>query len=333
MSLQNPLPQAAPVRDGWPATRHGRWRLNLALQGGGAHGAFTWGVLDRLAGVDGLEVSAISGSSAGAVNAVVFASGWIAGGPDGARAALAELWGTIGREALRLQTTGLSHAVIDTATSLLSPYQLNPFNLNPLRDLLERLVDFDALRRARRPALLIAATNLRTGGLRLFDNAGLSLEAVLASACLPAFHHAVEIDGEAYWDGAYVSNPPVLALVERSKAPDTLLVRINVGTRDDRPRSAAGIRSRVGEIVFDQPLTRELELLEAQRGQGGRLGAWLSVRGRRLARHRLHVIDGAAATAALAPATRLLPDTAVLEGLRELGRNAAADWLAGAQGA
>ena len=299
--------------------------LNLALQGGGAHGAFTWGVLDRLGEVEGLEIRGISGTSAGAVNAVVFASGWLAGGPAGAKANLATLWRTIGTATRRLKRSGVSTTALDTATHLLSPYQLNPFGLNPLRDVLAGLVDVERLRNDRSLGLFIAATNLRTGALRLFENADLSLDAVLASACLPSLHHAIEIDGDAYWDGGYVSNPPVLPLVEGSTARDTLLVRINVGTRGEHPRSAAGIRSRIGEIVFEQPLERELALLEARRPSP--LGLPLTARQHRLARHRLHVIDGGEAIAALDPTTRVLADHRTLEHLHDLGRAAATAWL------
>ncbi len=303
-------------------------RLNLALQGGGAHGAYTWGVLDQLSEVEGLEPHALSGTSAGAINAVVFASGWLAAGPEGARANLAELWQSVAAASHSLSGSGLTHAGVGVALHLLSPYQLNPFGLNPLRHMLARLVDFERLRDARAPQLLIAATNLRTGALRLFGNAELSIDTVLASACLPSLHHAVEIDGDAYWDGGYVSNPPILPLVERSTIRDTLLVRINVGSRDDHPRSAAGIRNRIGEIVFEQPLERELALLRAHCPDRPRLAVpTFSPRRRRLARHRLHLIDGGTAIAALDPRTRVLADGRTLEHLRNLGRAAAARWL------
>jgi NTE family protein len=302
--------------------------LNLALQGGGAHGAFTWGVLDRLAEVEGLEIGGLSGTSAGAVNAVVFASGWLAGGPAGAQASLAELWRTIATAGHRLTRSGLAYAGIDVATHLLSPYQLNPFGVNPLRQVLERLVDVEGLRTAAAPRLFIAATNLRTGAPRIFENADLSLDAVLASACLPSLHHAVEIDGDAYWDGGYVSNPPLLPLVEGSAVRDSLLVRINVGARDEHPRSAAGIRNRIGEIVFEQPLERELALLRAHSDRRNGLAALsFPSRRNRLARHRLHVVDGGAAIAALDPTTRIIPSGRTLEHLYGLGRAAAASWL------
>jgi NTE family protein len=304
--------------------------LNPALQGGGAHGAFTWGVLDRLAEVEGLEIGGLSGTSAGAVNAVVFASGWLSGGPAGAQASLAELWRKIAKAGHRLTRSGLAYAGIDVAAHLLSPYQLNPFGLNPLRHVLNQLVDVERLRAAGSPRLFIAATNLRTGAPRIFENADLSLDAVLASACLPSLHHAVEIDGDAYWDGGYVSNPPILPLVEGSPARDSLLVRINVSARDEHPRSAAGIRNRIGEIVFEQPLERELALLRAHRDGRSGVAAWpFPSRRNRLARHRLHVVDGGAEIAALDPTTRIIPSGRTLEHLYGLGRAAASAWLEG----
>ncbi|MGH6917569.1 MAG: patatin-like phospholipase family protein, partial [Geminicoccaceae bacterium] len=173
-------------------------RINLALQGGGAHGAFTWGVLDRLLEDGRFAPEGISGTSAGALNAVVLASGWLEGGPQGARAALARLWRRVA-DLARLRPAGLSHMAADFAASLLSPYYLNPFDLNPLRSIVEELVDFERLRAERALQLFIAATNLRTGHGRVFRNGDLSSKVVLASACLPQLHQAVEIDGEAYW--------------------------------------------------------------------------------------------------------------------------------------
>jgi hypothetical protein len=173
--------------------------LNLALQGGGAHGAFTWGVLDRLLEAQRFRYRGISGTSAGAINAVVFASGWLAGGAAAARANLAELWRQVAQIARPLHQSGLGPVAMDATAQLLSPYQLNPLDLNPLREVLDRLVDFERLRRERSLTLFIAATTLRTGMARIFENHELSADAVLASACLPWLHQAVEIEGEAYW--------------------------------------------------------------------------------------------------------------------------------------
>lgn len=307
----------------WPARTR---RLNLALQGGGAHGAFTWGVLQRLLEVDRLRFEGISGTSAGAVNGVVLASGLLAGGAAGALENLDTLWQEVIRIGRPWHRNPAACRVLDATTQLLSPYQLNPFDINPLRDLLERLVDFERLRQDRSLRLFVAATTLRAGALRIFENHELTVETVLASACLPSLHQAIEIDDEAYWDGGYVSNPPILPVVERCPARDLLLVRINPRERGTLPRNAGEIRSRVGEIVFAQPLERELALIAARRGSPFAL----NVAERRLARHRLHVIDGGAMLAGLDPRTRMIPAGTTLTHLRKLGAAAASAWLASA---
>jgi NTE family protein len=303
--------------------------INLALQGGGAHGAFTWGVLDRLLKDGRLAPEGISGTSAGALNAVVLASGWLEGGSDGARAALGRLWQKIADLArLRpLRASGLSQMAADFAASMLSPYYLNPFDLNPLRAIVEELVDFERLRAECSLQLFIAATNLRTGRGRLFGNADLSSKTVLASACLPQLHHAVEIDGEAYWDGGFASNPPLVPLVLGCRARDLVLVQINPVETSRLPRTASEIRNRVGEIVFGRPLIEELaHLAEATRRARAPL-AWLSPASRRLARHRLHRIDGSPLLAELEPSTKIDPSWSVVEKLCRLGRDVADQWL------
>jgi NTE family protein len=317
---------AAAARTG---CRRGRPRaINLALQGGGAHGAFTWGVLDRLLEDGRFVPEGVSGTSAGALNAVMLASGWLDGGPEGAQAALARLWRKIGDLArLRpLRAAGLSQ-VADLAASLLSPYYLNPFDLNPLRAIIEELVDFERLRRERTLQLFIAATNLRTGRGRVFRNGELSSKVVLASACLPQLQQAVEIDGEAYWDGAFASNPPLLPVIESCRARDLVLVQINPSETERVPRTASEIRSRVGEIVFGRPLREELARLAEAAQRARRPFAWLSLTRRRLARHRLHRIDGSASLARLEPSTKLEPSGPLVEELASLGREAADEWL------
>lgn len=301
--------------------------VNLALQGGGAHGAFTWGVLDRLLEEPGFAFEGVSGTSAGAINAVVVASGWLSGGAEGAREALAALWRQVG-DAARLHPQGrLPRAAFDLTAQLLSPYQLNPLGINPLKDLLARLVDFERLRSEASLKLFIAATNLRTGRARIFRNSELTIEVALASACLPHVHAAIEIDGEAYWDGGYVSNPPIMPLVESCSTPDLLLIQINPLDVDALPRSAAGIRNRVGEIVFGQPLQHELELLALRAARARRFPACLNAVNRRFARCRRHVIDGSGSLAGLDPTTKVVPASATLLSLRDAGRSAAEDWL------
>jgi NTE family protein len=319
-------------RPRWPSPR--RTRLNLALQGGGAHGAFTWGVLDRLLEEPRLTLAGISGTSAGALNAVALAAGWLAGGAPAARRSLDQLWREIAALARfsPLRAGGMSQMAADFAAQLLSPYQLNPLGLNPLRQILERLVDFERLRRDRSLALFIAATDLRSARARIFRNVELSPDVVLASACLPQLHQAVAIDGEVYWDGGFVSNPPLLPLVEHCAPRDLLLVQINPEAVEQLPTSARDIRDRISEIVFGHPLAAERALL-AERARAARPPlTWLSRRARRLARHRLHVIDGGPVLARLDPASKIDPDWSRLVQLRDLGREAAASWLAARHG-
>ena len=252
-------------------------QLNLALQGGGAHGAFTWGVLARLLEA-GIRIEGISGASAGALNAVALAAGWLRGGAAGAVQALDELWREIGRLAQLspLRAGGLTQMAADFAAQYLSPYQLNPLGANPLRAVLERLVDFERLRAVATPRLFIAATSVATGRARIFRNTELSVDAVLASTCLPQLHPAVTIDGEAYWDGGFSANPPLIALVEGSRARDLVLVQINPMRAERMPRTPLEIRNRVAEIAFGRPLAEELERLR----HGAR-----SVRAHRVAQH------------------------------------------------
>ncbi len=303
--------------------------LNLALQGGGAHGAFTWGVLDRLLEDERFALEGISGTSAGALNAVVLASGWLAGGAAGARQALATLWREIAALARfsPLRAGGMTQMAADFTAQLLSPYQLNPLALNPMRRIVGELVDLERLRGERTLKLFIAATNLRTGRARIFRSPELSTDVVLASACLPQMHQAVTIEGEAYWDGGFVSNPPLCALVEHCRARDLLLVQINPDAVTLLPRSARDIRNRMAEIVFGRPLAIELEVLAARRRRARSPLGWLSSGGRRFARHRRHVIDGGPVLARLDPASKIDPDWPRLVQLRDLGRGAAEAWL------
>jgi NTE family protein len=319
-----------------PARGWGGWRrarrlptLNLALQGGGAHGAFTWGVLDRLLEDERFAVEGISGTSAGALNAVVLASGWLTGGRAGARQALESLWREIAALARfsPLRAGGLTQIAADFTAQLLSPYQLNPLGLNPLRRILGQLVDLERLRTERTLKLFIAATNVRTGRARIFRGQELSTEVVLASACLPQMHQAVTIEGEAYWDGGFVSNPPLAILVEHCRARDLLLVQINPATVNELPRKARDIRNRMAEIVFGRPLALELEILADRRRRARAPIRWLSPTARRFARHRPHVIDGGPMLAALDPASKIDPDWPRLVQLRDLGRRAAEVWL------
>src|ERR1700678_133215 len=249
--------------------------VDLALQGGGSHGAFTWGVLDRLIEEPWLRIEAISGTSAGAMNAVVLADGWMQGGAEGARASLDAYWRRVSRGAAfsPLQRSLLdrlmgrwtldaspAYLAVDLMTRMLSPYDLNPLGLNPLRDILAESVDFTHL--ARSPVkLFITATNVRTGRGRIFRNAEITADVLLASACLPTMFQAVEIDGESYWDGGYAGNPTITPLVRESDAQDTILVQINPRERPETPRTASEILNRLNEISFNSPLMKELRMI------------------------------------------------------------------------
>lgn len=297
-------------------------RVSLALQGGGSFGAFTWGVLDRLLEDESTIFDAMSGASAGAVNAVLLASGLADGGPRAARAKLARFWQRVSEAAPRAQA-GVAAGI---AAHLLSPYQFNPFNLHPLRTILSEEIDFDALRRRTSPKLLIAATRVRDGQLRIFREKGLTLEAVLASTCLPVVHHAVSIDDEAYWDGGYSSNPPLLPLVSASRASEALIVQIMPSVGAEMPTTASDIRKRIEQITFASSLTRDMDALNAMTKIAGsdRQESGLS---RKLQTLRLHRISAEAEYPALHEASALNLDWDFLIELRDAGRRAADRWL------
>ena len=260
--------------------------IDLALQGGGSHGAFTWGVLDRLLEETWLRIAAISGTSAGAMNAAVLVNGWTQGGAEGARDALALYWQRVSRAATfsplqrspfdRLMgrwtlDTSPSYVAMDLMSRLLSPYDLNPNGFNPLRNILEESIDFERLS-ASPIKLFVTATNVRTGRGRIFRNPEITADVLLASACLPTVFRAVEIDGEAYWDGGYAGNPTITPLVRETDA--------------DMPRSSADILNRLNEISFNSPLMKELRMIALLRqvadpgtGEGAR---WAQMRTHRI---------------------------------------------------
>src|ERR1700676_2680197 len=274
--------------------------IDLALQGGGSHGAFTWGVLDRLLEEPQLRIVAISGTSAGAMNAAVLADGWTDGGAEGARAALDKYWQRVSRAAAfsplqrspldRLMgqwtlDTSPAYIAMDLMSRVLSPYDLNPLGFNPLRNILVESIDFDRL--ARSPIkLFVTATNVRTGRGRIFRNTEITADVLLASACLPTMFRAIEIDGEAYWDGGFVVNPTTPPLVRESDAHDTILVQINPRERLEPPRTANDILNRLNEISFNSPLMKELRMMALLRqvadpghGEGAR---WAGMRTHRI---------------------------------------------------
>jgi NTE family protein len=279
--------------------RPGIKRVNLALQGGGAHGAFTWGVLDHLLEDGRLAFSGISGASAGAVNAVMLADGLARGGPEEARRRLAQFWraaslggGLPGPQravldrVLALFPVGGSpvQLFVDAMSRLMSPYDFNPLNINPLKDLIERFVDFDAIRNYCELELFIAATNVHSGRLKVFRREDISADVVMASAALPHVFRAVEIDGEPYWDGGFTGNPAILPLISSNSSDDVVLVQIAPLKRDDTPTSARDILNRVNEIAFSSSLAAELRALEYVGRGNGRQHAGINV-------HRI-LLDG-----------------------------------------
>ena len=253
--------------------------IDLALQGGGAHGAFTWGVLDRLLEEPQLQIEGISGTSAGAMNAAVLVHGHAAGGSKGAKAALEDFWRRVSRAATfspfrrtpldvllgrwTMDTSPIFLA-FDMAARVFSPYDLNPRGANPMRDILAECVDFGNLAQSS-IRLFVTATNVRTGRGRVFRNADLTPDVLLASACLPTLFQAIEIDGEAYWDGGYVGNPTITPLVRECASSDTVLVQVNPVERPSTPRSAREILDRLNEVSFNSPLMKELRLIAVLR--------------------------------------------------------------------
>jgi NTE family protein len=252
-------------------------RINLALQGGGAHGAYTWGVLDHLLTDERLTIEGISGASAGAINAVMLADGLARGGREEAQKRLAEFWRAASSNgnlpALQrsvverlLAFTPLEgspmQAWLDSLSRYFSPYDTNPLNINPLKDLIERFVDFDALRACAELQLFVSATNVQTGRVRIFPRDKITADAVMASACLPLLFRAVEIDGVPYWDGGYLGNPVIFPFFATTKTEDVLVVQINPLERKATPTSSREIMNRINEITFNSSLLAEFRAIE-----------------------------------------------------------------------
>jgi NTE family protein len=314
-----------------------RLRINLALQGGGAHGAFTWGVLDRLLEEDDLDIGWVSAASAGAVNAVALADGLAAGSRQAARGKLAEIWEAVYKagvpDLLRLNPFlyGLTRSsAVAQVASLLSPYEFNPLGFDPLRRLLVECIDFGRVRAFPDIELLIAATEVATGRARLFRRAGLTVECVLASACLPTLHHAVEIEGQAFWDGGFSANPDLVTLALESPVEDTLIVQINPLFRHGLPTGVRDIAGHVNRLTFNAPILRDVEVIETVRKTARR-----SLLGKRkgplarLANHRFHLIEAGRYTSTLPVDSKMKPDWGLFTRLNGYGRAEADKWLTG----
>lgn len=325
-------------------------KLDLALQGGGSHGAFTWGVLDRLLEEEWLEIAAVSGTSAGAMNAVALAAGLMDGGREGARKALRRFWERVAELSpfhafengplggLAAATSSWMEPwmapwkqMAQTAGSQFSPYQSNPLNHNPLRQILLDTVDFERVRGCNKTLLFIAATQVRTGTLKIFDPHSLTPDMVLASACLPMLFQAIEIDGEAYWDGGYAGNPSLMPLIMQSAAKDLMLVQINPNERSAIPMSAADIQERVSEITFNTSLQKELRSIALLKrlieDEGKPSSQYKNQLFHRVGELRVHLIDGGTLLGPLGPATKGDTQLSFLQQMCELGRSAAAQWL------
>jgi NTE family protein len=310
--------------------------VDLALQGGGSHGAFTWGVLDRLLEEPWIRIDAISGTSAGAMNAAVLVDGWSRGGADGARTALDAYWRRVSRAAAfsPLQRTPLdrlmgrwtldtspAYLAIDLMSRVFSPYDLNPAGFNPLRQVLAESIDFERL--VTSPIkLFITATNVHTGRGRIFRNSQITPEVLLASACLPTMFQAIEIEGEPYWDGGFAGNPTITPLVRESDAQDTILIQINPRERQQTPKTAGDILDRLNEISFNSPLMKELRMIALLRqaadpgqGEGAR---WANMRTHRIMTDKL---------AEFGASSKLNAESEFLAMLKAEGRKSAGDFL------
>jgi NTE family protein len=315
-------------------------KIGLALQGGGAHGAFTWGVVDRLLEADRFEIAGISGTSAGAVNAVAIADGYLEGGAEAARAKLGELWQVIAEKARMspVKRTPLNiwlgnwsldnspgYAFVNFLSRYVSPYDFNPLGINPLRTVLSDMIDFERIRRSDAFRIFISATNVRDGNLRVFRNEEVSADAVLASASLPNLFQAVEIDGESYWDGGYTGNPAMFPYIYECDADDVVLVQINPVNRADIPRTAQDIANRVDEITFNTSLQREMRAIEFVSSMIKR-GARLPGGFRPL---RIHRIDGEDGLENFSASSKINAERGFVTHLFELGRRTGEKWLAG----
>jgi NTE family protein len=319
--------------------------LNLALQGGGSHGAFTWGVLDALLADDRIAIEGLSGASAGAVNAVALASGYakgLAAGHDPRQSARESLgrvwheisdWGTLG--AMQQRMVGMlwgglppelapANIMAKAWRSLLSPYQSNPLDINPLRSLLEREIDFDAIAKSRQLKVFVSATHVNTGRAVLFTGQRLTVQAVMASACLPMLFRAVPIDGENYWDGGYSVNPPLAPLIEACESRDLLLVQINPLKRERVPQSPTEILDRINELTFNASLLTQMRSIDFI----NRLIEEGALRGGRCKHVLLHRIDGGADMAHYPASSRTSTDAVMIGKLFELGQASATQWLA-----
>jgi len=313
--------------------------INLALQGGGAHGAFTWGVLDCILAEPRLKIAGISGTSAGAMNAVALADGFHRGGSEGARESLTTFWRRMsdGARTSPVQRTPLDrlmgnwsldtspgYLMLDLLSRVLSPYDLNPLNMNPLRDLVEDCIDFESVRRCDAFGLFISATNVESGKVKVFDRKELTADMVMASACLPFMFQAVIIDGVPYWDGGYMGNPALFPFHYESDSADVVVVQINPVERRGVPRTAQEIQNRMNEISFNSSLLKEFRAIDFVR----RLVEQGLLDPREYRRTHVHVIQNEDALKPLGASSKLNAEWEFLTHLRDIGRETATAWIA-----
>ena len=313
--------------------------INLALQGGGSHGALTWGVLDRLLEDGRLRIGGVSGTSAGAMNAVVMADGFQRGGPEGAREALESFWRAVSdaakyspfRRSVWDRMTGRysldfspGYLWFESLSRILSPYESNPLGLNPLRDIVVDQIDFERVHACRDIDVFVTATNVRTGQPRIFSKHDVTIDAVMASACLPQMYPAVEINGEAYWDGGYAANPALYPLIDSLHAPDIVIVQINPIRRPDVPRSARDIINRVNEVSFNSALIKELRAIRSLQRIIAEEGLELGPR----SHVYLHLVHDSKDATEFSASSKLNAEWDYLCYLFEKGRGWADRWLA-----
>ena len=312
--------------------------INVALQGGGAHGAFAWGVLDRLLEDERIELDGVSATSAGAMNAAVLAAGLAEGGRDAARQALDAFWRRVARASVfsplqpslfdrmtHNHSLELSPAfmMFDVMTRMFSPYELNPLNNNPLRKVLEESVDFERLRAASPVKLFLSATNVRQGKVRVFTTREVTADVVLASACLPFMFHAVEIEGEPYWDGGYMGNPAIYPLIYNCESRDVAVIHINPIMRAETPKNARDILNRINEISFNSSLMREMRAISFVT----RLIDEGTISDDRMKRMFVHSIEADEFMRKLGVSSKLNADWEFLTHLRDVGRDSAEAWV------
>jgi NTE family protein len=315
-----------------------RRRINLALQGGGAHGAFTWGVLDKLLEDGRFDIEGVSGTSAGAMNAVVLADGFHKAGADGAREKLHDFWRAIGRNwrFSPIQRTAWDvfmgnwsldaspgFRMFDVISRFTSPYDFNPLNVNPLLDILNEEVKFSRVRACTEIKVFLAATNVQNGKVRIFDTPEMTADVVMASACLPHLFQAVEIDGVPYWDGGYMGNPALFPFFSQTQSEDILLIQINPVEREETPRTAREILNRLDEITFNASLLREYRAIEFVNRliDKGKLdnGEYKKI--------RMHRVAADEALKPLSASSKFNTEWEFLKLLRDIGQAAAEDWL------